>query len=153
VRLFTKAGSDWTERYPRISAGRSGVTGGIREATAGPSVAMTPAWRCSKLHSAPMTGNRFYMRPSRARRWIGGHGRSRRAKAQLEKLIAKPPAGIHLGQYGGRWCDHLRPPRKLGSESIVSKHREHPYRSGPSKIRHKIRNRSVRGVLRFRDQT
>jgi ATP-dependent DNA ligase len=36
---------------------------------------------------------------------------------------------------------------------IVSKHREHPYRLGPSKIWLKIKNLSAPGVLRFKDQT
>ena len=40
---------------------------------------------------------------------------------------------------------------KLGFEEIVSKHREHPYRSGPSKSWVKIKNPNAPGVLRFKD--
>jgi hypothetical protein len=39
----------------------------------------------------------------------------------------------------------------LGLEGIVSKHREHPYRSGPSKVWIKVKNPSAPGVLRFED--
>jgi hypothetical protein len=42
---------------------------------------------------------------------------------------------------------------KLGCEGIVSKHRTHPYRSGPSKVWLKIKNPSAPGVLRFEDRT
>jgi ATP-dependent DNA ligase len=38
---------------------------------------------------------------------------------------------------------------KLGFEGIVSKHREHPYRSGPSKAWLKVENPAAPGVLRF----
>jgi ATP-dependent DNA ligase len=37
-------------------------------------------------------------------------------------------------------------------EGIVSKHREHPYRSGPSKVWLKIKNPAAPGVLRFKDE-
>jgi bifunctional non-homologous end joining protein LigD len=40
---------------------------------------------------------------------------------------------------------------KLGLEGIVSKHREHFYRSGPSKAWLKTKNPSAPGVLRFKD--
>jgi bifunctional non-homologous end joining protein LigD len=42
---------------------------------------------------------------------------------------------------------------KLGFEGIVSKHREHPYRSGPSKVWLKIKNPAAPGVTRFEDRT
>jgi bifunctional non-homologous end joining protein LigD len=38
---------------------------------------------------------------------------------------------------------------KLGLEGIVSKRRDHPYRSGPSKAWLKIKNPSAPGVTRF----
>ena len=42
---------------------------------------------------------------------------------------------------------------KLGFEGIVSKQREYPYRSGPSKVWLKIKNPKAPGVLRFEDRT
>jgi bifunctional non-homologous end joining protein LigD len=41
---------------------------------------------------------------------------------------------------------------KLGFEGIVSKHRRHPYRSGPSRSWIKVKNPNVSGVLRFKDE-
>jgi bifunctional non-homologous end joining protein LigD len=41
---------------------------------------------------------------------------------------------------------------ELGFEGIVSKHRGHPYRSGPSKSWLKIKNPSAPGVLRFQEE-
>jgi bifunctional non-homologous end joining protein LigD len=38
---------------------------------------------------------------------------------------------------------------KLGLEGIVSKHRERPYRSGPSKTWLKVKNPAAPGVTRF----
>jgi ATP-dependent DNA ligase len=55
-------------------------------------------------------------------------------KLMLERLLAKGPIGIqfveHLDGDGAGIFAHAC---KLGCEGIVSKHREHPYRSGPSK--------------------
>jgi bifunctional non-homologous end joining protein LigD len=42
---------------------------------------------------------------------------------------------------------------KLGCEGIASKHREQPYRSGPSKVRLKTKNPAAPGVTRFEDRT
>jgi bifunctional non-homologous end joining protein LigD len=41
---------------------------------------------------------------------------------------------------------------RLGAEGIVSKNREHPYRSGPSKAWLKIKNPAAPGMLRFREE-
>jgi ATP-dependent DNA ligase len=42
---------------------------------------------------------------------------------------------------------------KLGFEGMVSKHREHSYRSGPSKAWLKVKNPAAPGVLRFEDRS
>jgi ATP-dependent DNA ligase len=47
--------------------------------------------------------------------------------------------------------DHFEHACKLGLEGIVSKRRDHPYRSGPSKAWLKIKNPTAPGVLRFVD--
>ena len=71
-------------------------------------------------------------------------------KARLAKLLAKAPAGIqyseHLDGDGAAIFAHAC---RLGAEGIVSKHREHPYRSGPSKAWLKIKNPAAPGMLRF----
>jgi bifunctional non-homologous end joining protein LigD len=75
-------------------------------------------------------------------------------KARLEKLLARASGGIqyseHLEGDGAAIFAHAC---KLGLEGIVSKHREHPYRSGPSKAWLKIKNPSAPGVLRFEERT
>jgi bifunctional non-homologous end joining protein LigD len=75
-------------------------------------------------------------------------------KARLDKLVANAPAGVqyseHLEGDGAAIFAHAC---KLGLEGIVSKHREHPYRSGPSKTWLKIKNPAAPGVLRFKHQT
>ena len=74
-------------------------------------------------------------------------------KAKLAKLLSKAPAGIqyseHLEGDGAAIFAHAC---RLGCEGIVSKHRERPYRSGPSKTWLKIKNPSAPGVLRFKDE-
>jgi bifunctional non-homologous end joining protein LigD len=74
-------------------------------------------------------------------------------KARLAKLLGKPRAGIryseHLEGDGAAIFAHAC---KLGCEGIVSKHRERPYRSGPSKVWLKIKNPAAPGVLRFKDE-
>ena len=62
-------------------------------------------------------------------------------KDRLAQLLADAPAGIqyseHLEGDGAAIFAHAC---KLGAEGIVSKHREHPYRSGPIKAWLKTKN-------------
>jgi bifunctional non-homologous end joining protein LigD len=77
----------------------------------------------------------------------------RERKTRFERLLASARAGIryteHLEGDGATIFAHAC---KLGAEGIVSKHREHPYRSGPSKAWLKIKNPAAPGVLRFREE-
>ena len=71
-------------------------------------------------------------------------------KARLAKLLAKAPAGIQYNEHvEGDGAVVFTHACKLGLEGIVSKHREHPYRSGPSKTWLKIKNPAAPGVTRF----
>jgi bifunctional non-homologous end joining protein LigD len=73
-------------------------------------------------------------------------------KAKLAKLLANARAGIQFSEHLA--CDGaaiFAYACKLGFEGIVSKHREHPYRSGPSKVWLKIKNPAAPGVLRSKD--
>ncbi len=75
-------------------------------------------------------------------------------KARLAKLLTKAKAGVqyteHLEGDGAAIFAHAC---KLGCEGIVSKHREHAYRSGPSKAWLKTKNPQAPGMLRFREET
>jgi bifunctional non-homologous end joining protein LigD len=156
VRLFTRRGHDWTERYPRIGEAvaaiqaASAVIDGEAVCCDGSGVAIF-----DRLHSRDhdhqvflyafdlleLDGEDWRPRPLEER------------KAKLEQLIAMAPAGIryseHLDGDGATICAHAC---KLGFEGIVSKHRESPYRSGPSKNWLKVKNPSAPGVLRFKDR-
>jgi bifunctional non-homologous end joining protein LigD len=71
-------------------------------------------------------------------------------KAPLEQLLTKAPAGIQYNEHvegdGAVVFDHAC---RMGLEGIVSKHRERPYRSGPSKTWLKVKNPAAPGVTRF----
>jgi ATP-dependent DNA ligase len=157
VSLFTRRGYDWTDRYPRISA----AVAALRPASVtidGEAVCCDDAGVAvfEKLHSRAhddeaflcafdlldLDGEDWRQRPLRER------------KARLAKLLAKVPAGIqyteHLEGDGAAIFTHAC---KLGFEGIVSKHRESPYRSGPSKTWLKVKNPAAPGVLRFKDDT
>jgi bifunctional non-homologous end joining protein LigD len=71
-------------------------------------------------------------------------------KARLETLLAAARAGIQYNEHvegdGQLIFEHAC---KLGLEGIVSKHREHPYRSGRSKTWLKVKNPAAPGVMRF----
>jgi bifunctional non-homologous end joining protein LigD len=74
-------------------------------------------------------------------------------KARLETLLATASAGIHYNEHvegdGAVVFEHAC---KLGLEGIVSKHREHAYRSGRSKTWLKVKNPAAPGVTRFERQ-
>ena len=75
-------------------------------------------------------------------------------KAKLQKMLAMAPAGIHFNEHlDGDGAAIFAHACKLGFEGIVSKHREHPYRSGPSKVWLKIKNPTAPGVMRFENRT
>ena len=70
-------------------------------------------------------------------------------KARLEQLLAKVPVGIQYSEHlEGDGAAIFVQACKLGAEGIVSKHREHPYRAGPSKAWLKTKNPEAPGMLR-----
>jgi bifunctional non-homologous end joining protein LigD len=153
VRLFTRRGFDWTERYPRIvkavAATRASSATIDGEAVYCDTNGVTIF---EKLHSRAhdgavilyafdlleLDGEDFRPKPLHAR------------KARLEKLLAKAPSGSQFNEHvegdGKIVFEHAC---KLGLEGIVSKHRDRPYRSGPSKTWLKIKNPAAPGVTRF----
>jgi ATP-dependent DNA ligase len=155
VRLFTRRGYDWTERYPRIRNAVKAlptaavVIDGEAVYCGGAGVAVFET-----LHSRAcddrvilyafdlleLDGEDWRQRPLEER------------KARLAELLAKAPTGIHFVEHmegdGATIFEHAC---KLGLEGIVSKRRGHPYRSGPSKAWLKVKNPTAPGVLRFVD--
>jgi bifunctional non-homologous end joining protein LigD len=156
VGLFTRRGYDWTERYPLI---RKAVEA-IQTASAvidGEAVCCDDAGIAvfERLHSRDFDDQAFLY----AFDLLELDGEDWRPllleqrKARLQKLLAKAPTGIqyneHLEGDGAAIFAHAC---KLGLEGIVSKRRDHPYRSGPSKAWLKIKNPEAPGVLRFKDE-
>jgi bifunctional non-homologous end joining protein LigD len=156
VRLFTRNGFDWTDRYPLIRAAVEGL-----RATA--LIIDGEAVYCDrngvanfeKLHSRIFDGRVFLYAFDLLE--LGGLDlRSlplEERKGSLQHLLSKfASPGIQLNEHldgdGATIFEHAC---KLGFEGIVSKHREHPYRSGPSKAWLKIKNPQAPGVLRFRE--
>ena len=150
---LTRRGYDWSDRYPRIVAAVAALL--ASSATIDDEAVVCDAGGVASfdmLHSRQhddrvilyafdlleLDGGDFRPQPLHAR------------KARLEKLLAKAPAGIeynaHVEGDGQIVFEHAC---KLGLEGIVSKHREHPYRSGRSKGWLKIKNPAARGVMRF----
>jgi ATP-dependent DNA ligase len=156
VRLFTRRGFDWTERYPRISEAvaalptASAVVDGEAVCCDEAGVAVF-----DKLHSRAHDDQVFLYAFDLLLELDGEDWRLRpleQRKARLEKLLAKAPPGIRYSEHlEGDAAAIFEHACKLGCEGIVSKHREHPYRSGPSKAWLKIKNPNAPGVLRFKD--
>jgi bifunctional non-homologous end joining protein LigD len=156
VRLFTRRGCDSTDRYPLISA----AVAALRAPSAtidGEAVWCDGAGLAifDKLHSRTQD-EQISLYAFDLLELDGEDWRPRRLeerKANLQRLLAKVPAGVqfneHLEGDGAAIFAHAC---KLGCEGIVSKHRHHPYRSGPSKVWLKIKNPAAPGVLRFRDE-
>jgi bifunctional non-homologous end joining protein LigD len=154
VRLFTRRGYDWTHKYPLITA----ALAGLRSNTAvidGEAVYWDAdgGSNFEKLHSQAYDDRVLLyafdllelggvdMRPQTTEERKGTLG-------HLLRKVAAP--GIRFNEHiegdGATIFEHAC---KLRFEGIVSKHREHPYRSGPSKAWLKVKNPAAPGVLRF----
>jgi bifunctional non-homologous end joining protein LigD len=137
VCLFTRNGFDWSNRYPRISETVAAL------GTASATIDGEAVWCAGE-------GLAIFER-LHSKDWQPGTLEER--KGRLAELLANAPPGIqyneHLEGDGAAIFAHAC---KLGAEGIVSKHREHPYRSGPSKAWLKTKNPAAPGMLRFRDE-
>jgi ATP-dependent DNA ligase len=154
VRLFTRRGSDWTGRYPRIMAAMER----IRATSA--TIDGEAVW-CDhdglaifdKLHRRSrdaevvliafdlleLDGQDLRARPLEER------------KTKLAKLVARSHAlrySEHLQGDGQQIFEHAC---KLGYEGIVSKRRDFPYMSGKSKSWLKTRNPESLAMLRYEE--
>jgi bifunctional non-homologous end joining protein LigD len=154
VQLFTRNGFDWTERYPLIRAAVASlrasalVIDGEAVFCDGNGVA-----NLEKLHSRGYDALVFLyafdllelcgldLRPLPLEE----------RKGRLQHLLSMLTCpGVQLNEHiegdGATIFEHAC---RLGFEGIVSKHRDRPYRSGPSKAWLKIKNPAAPGVLRF----
>jgi bifunctional non-homologous end joining protein LigD len=114
-----------------------------RRSTTGPIAIPASArpWRACRRH-----------RPRSTARRCGATGRAWR-KERLKRLLARAPAGIHYTEHlEGDGAVIFAHACRFGAEGIVSKQRDHPYRSEPSKAWLKTKNPAAPGVLRFREE-
>jgi bifunctional non-homologous end joining protein LigD len=156
ARLFTRNGFDWTDRYPRISE----AVAGLRTASAtidgeavwcdGDGLAIFDKLQ-SRAYDAEVILYAFDLLELDGQDWRPRTLEDR--KERLLRLLTKAPAGVHYTEHlEGDGAVIFAHACRLGAEGIVSKHRDHPYRSGPSKAWLKTKNPGAPGVLRFRDE-
>ncbi|MEY9227728.1 bifunctional non-homologous end joining protein LigD [Bradyrhizobium japonicum] len=147
VRLFTRNGHDWTERYPRI------VEAALR----------------LRATSFVIDGEAVLLGADGISDFNGLHSRKRDSEVQLysfdvlvadgedlrklplslrktnlARLLARQVDGIHLAPFeqGEVGPELFRHACKLGLEGLVSKHRDSWYRAGRSEQWIKVKNRS-----------
>jgi bifunctional non-homologous end joining protein LigD len=156
VRLFTRRGHDWTERYPAIASAaaklraRSFTLDGEAVVTGADGVAVFDALH--RRHKA--TDAMLY-----AFDLLESDGKDLRPlplserKARLSKLLARAPVGIvfneHTDEDGAVVFRHAC---KFGLEGIVSKRITAPYRSGPSRHWLKVKNPDSPAMVRHRER-
>ncbi len=156
VRLFTRRGFDWTDRFPLIveTARRLRTSTFVID---GEAVWLDDAGmsQFDRLHSRKhdhevqliafdllaVGGDDVRREPLHAR------------KALLQRLVVKSGDGIQLnphltGEIGPAMFEHAC---KLGLEGIVSKHRDRLYRSGRSTSWIKVKNPAAPAMKRLED--
>jgi bifunctional non-homologous end joining protein LigD len=155
VRLFTRRGYDWTDRYPAIAdaaaklKARSFTLDGEAVIAGADGVAMFDALhRRRKATDAMLYAFDLLELDGEDLRPLPLVDR----KAKLAKLLARAPAGIvfneHTEEDGATVFRHAC---KLGLESIVSKRLTAPYRSGPSRDWLKVKNPDSPAMARHRE--
>ena len=157
VRLFTRTGIDWTDRFPRIV-----------DAVAGLSIT-SAIFDCEAIIADEDGRSDFDALHSRARedevcayafdllQLDGEDLRGRplvERKRQLARTLRRPRDGIVLSEDltgdGERIFTHAC---KLGLEGIVAKRLDSPYRSGRAKCWIKVKNRNAPAFLRVMEGT
>jgi ATP-dependent DNA ligase len=144
VRLWTRGGHDWADRFPRIveAASRlrapSFLIDGEAVVCRDDGVSDFDALR-SRRHDDDVTLIAFDLIE-----WQGDDLRNQKLidrKTRLAKVLARGGAAIqfneHLAHDGPAVFEHAC---RLGLEGIVSKRMDSPYRSGPSKVWLKSKN-------------
>ena len=157
VRLFTRNGHDWSERYPLIpeAALRNRNTSFVID---GEAVLPGVDGRSdfdglhSRRHDAEVEFYAFDI--------LVSDGEDVRKlplsmrKANLARLLARRVDGIFLSDFeqGEIGPDLFRHACLMGLEGMVSKHRDRPYRAGRSPNWIKVKNRQHPAFARVQDQ-
>jgi bifunctional non-homologous end joining protein LigD len=155
VRLFTRRGFDWTDRYPGIAAtaaklrAKSFTLDGEAAVSGADGVAVFAALHRRRaapdaiLHAfdlLELNGKDLRLLPLGER------------KAKLARLLAGSTAGIvfneHTDEDGPTVFRHAC---RFGLEGVVSKRLSAPYRSGPSRDWIKVKNPDSPAMIRHRE--
>ncbi len=155
VRLFTRSGYDWTDRYQLITSAAAELA---CDATIdGEAVVCDDDGIADfeRLHSRLYNGRAFLWAFDLLQ--LDGEDLRPRPlwerKAALRRLLRPARHGIqfldHLEDDGSLVFDHVC---RLGLEGIVSKDRTRPYQSGRSAIWLKVKNPAAPGVTRLEDR-
>jgi bifunctional non-homologous end joining protein LigD len=157
VRLFTRRGYEWSDRYPRIVH----AMGALKPTSAlidGEAVWCGPDGVADfdKLHSR-IHDDQVFMYAFDLLELDGEDMRPRPLedrKAMLAKLIARAAYGLqfseHLEGDGKEIFEHAC---RMGLEGIVSKRRDSSYISGRAKCWIKVRNPASAAMLRYEEGT
>jgi bifunctional non-homologous end joining protein LigD len=155
VRLFTRRGYDWTDRYPAIAAAaaklraHSFTLDGEAVVVGTDGVAVFAALhRRHKASDAILYAFDLLELDGEDLRPMSLRAR----KARLARLLTRARAGIvyneHTDEDGAVVFRHAC---KMGLEDIVSKRLTAPYRSGPSRDWIKIKNPDSPAMVRHRE--
>jgi len=156
VRLFTRNGHDWSDRYPRIieaalrNRNSSFAVDGEAVLLGVDGVSDIDGLH-SRKHDAEVEFYAFDM--------LVSDGEDLRKlplsmrKTNLARLLARRVDGIHLAPFeqGEIGPDLFRHACLMGLEGLVSKHRESPYRGGRFDRWVKVKNRSHPAFSRVMD--
>jgi bifunctional non-homologous end joining protein LigD len=119
---------------------------------------VTPtARRTSSCYTARLTATAPSSTPATCWNWAGVDLRvepleERRGSSSISCRRSSTPGVRYNEHIEGDGATIFAHACKLGFEGIVSKHRKHPYRSGPSKSWIKVKNPKAPGVLRFKEE-
>jgi bifunctional non-homologous end joining protein LigD len=155
VRLFTRRGYDWTDRYPAIAAAaaklraKSFTLDGEAVVCGPDGVAIFDA-----LHHRGQVGEAILQ--AFALLELNGEDHRPlplgRRKMRLIRLLANVPPGIELTEYTHiDGAEVFRHACAMGLEGIVSKRLSAPYRSGVSKDWIKVKNPDGPAMIRHRE--
>ncbi len=158
MRLFTRRGDDWTRKFPLITKAVAGLRSrGVVIDGEAVYCDRNGVANFDELQSQAHNNSVFLYGFDLLE--IGGidlRGQPlEERKGRLHHLLRNVSrAGIQFNDhFVGDGATIFAHACNLDFEGIVSKHREHPYRSGLSKARIKVANPSAPAVLRFDDGT
>lgn len=155
VRLFTRRGFDWTERYPRIVKAALKIKGDFVMDGECVCIGENGVSDYAKLHARCFDGEAILY----AFDLLEMNGESLRLKPLGERkdalrALTRRPTGIYLVDHDdGDGAALFDAACRMGLEGLVSKRLDSLYRPGPKRTKMwvKVKNRLAPGFLRVRD--